>query len=201
MKYGLKNLRVYKMLREDKIVKLKRMIFCIIGIACIAILGVMAFDNNTSHKKFVKKEKSIPREKKTRTIITASWGDSYGSIDEMTGESDFIALVTVDGIEKTYVEEEIPFTIYNVSVDVPVYQAKKEQKILIVMTGQETDNSIVEIASDPLMEAGDRMLVFCKKNEDGSYRISGGPQGRFIYKDGKVTSVRLRNVISNNDAI
>ena len=33
------------------------------------------------------------------------------------------------------------------------------------------------------------ILVFCKENADGTYRILGGPQGRLVYDDGTLNSI------------
>lgn len=92
---------------------------------------------------------------------------------------------------KMYLQEGLPFTEFDVSVDMPIYNAKKGEKFGIIMTGQETATDIVEIEDDPLMLQGEKALVFCKRNTDGTYRILGGPQGRLAYQDGKLTSVEL----------
>ena len=36
-----------------------------------------------------------------------------------------------------------------------------------------------------------KMLVFCKENPDGTYRILSGPQGRLIYVNGKLNSLNV----------
>ena len=96
----------------------------------------------------------------------------------------------------------LPFTDFNVSVDEPIYHSEKGQKFIIVMTGQETDTEITELSDDPLMMAGDKALVFCKNNGDDTYRILDGPQGRFAYEDGKLTSMEVltsASAISNDE--
>lgn len=189
---------------ERKTMKSKRIILSILAIICISILGVISYQNSAYRKGTYQSWTSLPREQKARTILCPSWGRSYdsddGSFDTMTKESDLIALITVNGIERTYGMEGLPFTEFNVSIDKPIYQAEKGGKFIIVMTGQETDTEIIEIPNDPLMMAGDKALVFCKKNDDGTYRILGGPQGRFAYKDGKLTSIELlTSIISSED--
>lgn len=175
--------------------KSKRIILGVLSIICISILGVISYQNSNYRKGTYQSLTSIPREEKARTLLFPSWGTNYdsedGSFDKMTEESDLIALITVKGIERTYGAEGIPFTEFNVSVDTPIYKTKKGEKFIIVMTGQETETDIIEIPSDPLMIEGDKALVFCKENTDGTYRILGGPQGRFAYADGKLTSIEL----------
>ncbi len=41
---------------------------------------------------------------------------------------------------------------------------KKGEKFGIIMTGQETETTLVELSGDPLMVEGEKALVFCKKH-------------------------------------
>lgn len=176
--------------------KSKRIVLGAFGLACISVLGIISYNNSSYKNNVAQKEKSIPREKKAHTILCVSWawgyGDGSGSIDDMAENSDLIALITVDGVERVYAQEGLPFTEFNVCVDIPIYNVKKGEKFGIIMTGQETETTLVELSSDPLMVEGEKALVFCKKNTDGTYRILGGPQGRFVYQDGKLTSLELQ---------
>ena len=61
------------------------------------------------------------------------------------------------------------------------------------MTGGETEEKIVELNDDPLLKPGDEILVFCKENADGTYRIISGPKGRLIYNNGKLNSLNVVN--------
>lgn len=68
----------------------------------------------------------------------------------------------------------------------------------ICMTGGETEDNIIEIADDPLLQIGDEILVFCKENPDGTYQIISGPQGRLIYDNGKLNSLNVANTQVKN---
>lgn len=131
-------------------------------------------------------------EKKTE-YLSASWSYNYSDIEEMSKNSDLIALVTVQKKESMIVQDEIPYTIYSVRVNTPVYNSEKNQIFSIYMTGGETEEKIIEIEDDPLLKPNEKMLIFCKKNPDGTYQILNGSQGRLIYADGKLNSLNVTN--------
>lgn len=130
---------------------------------------------------------------KETEYLSASWSYNYGDIKEISQASDLIALVTVKGIKDTTIEQTIPYTTYSVEVKTPIYNSKENQQFSIYMTGGETEDKILEIADDPLLQSGDEILVFCKENPDGTYQILSGPQGRLIYTDGKLNSLNVVN--------
>lgn len=125
--------------------------------------------------------------------MNASWGYNYRDIEEIAKASDLIALVHVNGVENTFIENEIPYTTFSVSVITPIYNTNKDDEFIIYMTGGETEKQILEFADDPLLQKNDEILVFCKKNTDGTYRIISGPQGRLIYENGKLNSLNVIN--------
>lgn len=131
--------------------------------------------------------------KKETTYLSASWAYNYSDIEEISQASDLIALVTVKGIEDTTVENNIPYTIFSAEVNTPVYNSNEGEKFSIYMTGGETTDNIAELKDDPLLQKGDEILVFCKKNTDGTYQIISGPQGRLVYTDGKLNSLNVIN--------
>lgn len=133
-----------------------------------------------------KKEKPIE-------YLTSSWGYNYGDIEEISLASDLIALIKVNDIESTTVNNGIPFTIFSVDVIEPIYNTNAGESISIYMTGGETADKIVEIEDDPLLQKKEECLVFCKKNPDGTYQILSGPQGRLLYQDGKLSSLNMVN--------
>ena len=130
---------------------------------------------------------------KTKEVqyLSASWDYSYRDVEEIARASDRIALVSVGNVENTFIDQSVPYTIFSVKVDTPVYNCEEGQEFSIYMTGAETDTKIMEIAGDPLLQPGDEILVFCKENPDGTYRILGGPQGRLVYDDGTLNSLSV----------
>ena len=159
----------------------KKMTFVILS-AFIAIFAVVALINSNNR----------PREKEVR-YLSASWEYNYRDIEEITKDSDLIALVTVQGVEDTLVESNTPYTIFAVEVSTPIYNSVEGECFFIYMTGSETKDRIVELIDDSLLQKGDEILVFCKKNPDGTYQIMSGPQGRLVYEDGKLSSLNTTN--------
>lgn len=133
-----------------------------------------------------------PKEKEVK-YLSASWEYNYKDIEEISRDSDLIALVTVQGVEDTLVESNMPYTIFSVEVSIPIYNSVEGECFSIYMTGSETKDRIVELIDDPLLQKGDELLVFCKKNPDGTYQIIGGPQGRLVYESGKLSSLNTTN--------
>lgn len=131
-----------------------------------------------------------PHISKDKKIIKlgASWSYRYGDLEEITTESDLIALIEVANLAESYSDQQIPMSTYNVKVISPIYNADVDS-FEIKMTGMETDDVVYEVDGDPLLKKGEEFLVFCNENDDGSYRIIGGPQGRLTYADGKLNSL------------
>ncbi len=164
------------MLKNKKIIS-----SIIILLAIVLCTGSFVYFNN---KKDNKKE---------TTYLSASWAYNYSDIEEISQASDLIALVTVKGVENTTVENNIPYTTFSAEVNTPVYNSNEGEKLSIYMTGGETTDSITELKDDPLLQKGDEILVFCKKNTDGTYQIISGPQGRLVYTNGKLNSLNVIN--------
>lgn len=161
--------------------KNKKMTFVIFS-AFIAIFTVIAFVNINDRAK----EKEVK-------YLSASWEYNYKDIEEITESSDLIALVTVRAVEDTIVEYNLPYTIFTVEVNTPIYNSVEGETFSIYMTGGETKDKIVELIDDPLLQVDDEILVFCKKNPDGTYQIMSGPQGRLVYENGRLSSLNTTN--------
>lgn len=52
------------------------------------------------------------------------------------------------------------------------------------------DFEIQEVMDNPLLVEVDELLIFAKKNSDGTCTILAGPQGRLKCKDGEVSSLK-----------
>ena len=128
---------------------------------------------------------------KTETVMSASWAESYSSIEELADAADLAALVEVTGIAEV---EELDELLYHT-----VYSAKVVRgidtninDIEIVMMGKDDEEGIIEFEDDPLMAAGDKWLIFARRNDTGTYTILGGPDGRFSYDEETDTVTALR---------
>lgn len=127
------------------------------------------------------------------TYLSASWEYNYKDVKEISNASDLIALVKVDGVEDTFVDQNVPYTEFKVDVVNPVYNTNEGDNLTILMTGGEIKGRVTELQDDPLLQSGDEILIFCKQNTDGTYRILSGPQGRLVYNDGKLNSLNVSN--------
>lgn len=128
--------------------------------------------------------------------ISASWAYHYSGIDDLAENSDLIAVITVkDRIaDKDNKQYGAMLTKYTVQIDTLIY-GEETDRITVIMTGgtDDAEKKIYEISDDPLMENGDTYLIFAKQNEDGTYAILSGSQGRFVIIDDKVYSLNAVN--------
>lgn len=122
-------------------------------------------------------------DKYEKVIMHASWSYGYGSIEEMTKASDIVAIVKIKGAENV-LDSGIHFTNYTADVK-QLIRGNDEKEITIHMTGGVDDvtKSVYELSDDPLMQKDDEFLIFARKNQDGTYTILTGSQGRYVVKD------------------
>lgn len=132
-------------------------------------------------------------QEKNTQYLHASWEYNYANIEELSKNSDLIALVQVDDVENTEITDGILFTEFKVNVTESIYNSENIESFIIYMTGGENEDVIMEIEDDPLMQNGENFLVFCQKNSNGTYSILGGPQGRLVYENGAVNSLNVTN--------
>lgn len=125
-------------------------------------------------------------DKYEKVIMHASWSYGYGSIEEMAKTGDIVAIVKITGTESRP-DSGINFTNYTADVK-QLIRGNDEKEIKIHMTGgiDEEQKVIYELGDDPLMQIGDEFLIFARKNQDGTYTILSGPQGRYEIKDNRV---------------
>lgn len=118
-----------------------------------------------------------------RVYMSTSWHYGYSSIEEMTQSSDIVAIIKVTGAEST-LDSGIHFTNYTAQVK-QLICGNDEKEIKVHMTGgiDESKKLIYEFDDDPLMQTGDEFLIFARKNQDETYTILTGPQGRYVVKD------------------
>lgn len=127
------------------------------------------------------------------SYLSASWDYNYADINEISKASDLIALIRVNKQISEVEKNKLPFSIFEVEVIEPVYGCDVGDTISIYMTGGNINGKKLEIEDDPLLEKGQEFLVFTQKNNDGTYKILSGPQGRLEYKDKKLNSLQVVN--------
>lgn len=128
------------------------------------------------------------RPQKQAQWVTGSWEKRYASLRELTADSELIAIVTVQ--ERTAGKEDaLPSTLFTVKIHTLLWGAPLTDTFTVAMTGGEKDGVLIQVTDDPLMEKEEMYLLFCTENTDGTFRVLGGPQGRFRYQDGSLTPV------------
>jgi len=150
-------------------------IFITLGIVAMAIIAVICIMLNKPepHKEY----------------LSTSWMYGYADVEELTAHSDLIALIKVNGLLET-VGGSIPASVFEVNVTDGILGCTTGDVISIYMTGGKTGNQIFEVKSDPLMKKGQEFLIFARKNQDGTYTVLGGPQGRLVYANGLLNSLK-----------
>ncbi|MDE6149572.1 MAG: hypothetical protein K2F81_05690 [Ruminococcus sp.] len=170
--------------------KIKETLTTLVCLLTICVVGV-----GCSNKESLSDYEKVP--------LSASWSYNYESIDELTKFSDIIAVISVDGmnLDKTYESYGVTLTKYSAEIKELIY-GEEGSKIDIIMTGgiDNVEKKIYEVVDDPLMEKGDEYLIFAQKNEDGTYAVLSGSQGRFVFKNDRVYSLNVINeqVSTNN---
>lgn len=131
-----------------------------------------------------------------KVLLSASWSYNYEDVEEVSKNSDIIAVVKVvsSTISDKFMQYGVLQTIYTVEVVDAIY-GDIGSEIQIVMTGgvSKEQKKIYEIADDPLMNINDEYVIFAKENTDGTYRALSGFQGRYAISDGNVYSLNVSN--------
>lgn len=124
---------------------------------------------------------------------TVCYAYNYDSLEEITYEADFIALARVDSAELTENRSDFAETAFTMTVTEQVYNSQKNETFIIKMEGGETLTKLYKVEGEPLMKIGQEVLVFCKMNDDGTYRIINGPQGRLLFENGRLNPLTSEN--------
>ncbi len=153
-----------------------------IVIVFISTLGLRKASDTEDYSKYKK------------VYLNASWAYNYEDVSELTENCDLAAYISVTGWESNhkYKDYGVDLTVFTAEIQDSLF-GKKEGTVRIVMTGKidEKEKIIYEIADDPLMKPGDKFFVFAKANEDGTYTILSGPQGRFAIVNDAVYSLNV----------
>lgn len=138
------------------------------------------------------------------TEVYVSWAKGYEGIEDLSGEADLIAVGTAKEIVE--VTDEVVgaarwgpiifyFTDFAFSVEQVLKGPQDIREVIIHQTGAAGEE---EIRDDPLLECGDKYVLFLHEYETGKYYILGGPQGRFQIIENEVFSMNniLPGIIS-----
>ena len=132
--------------------------------------------------------------------LSASWAQSYSSIEPMARESDMVVVGTVTGVGGVTVDSRkagsvtasLVFTDFQFAVEETFKGSAGSSTILIHQTGGRDGATILEVHDDPLLEVGVRYLLFLRKLSPGQYAVKAGPVGRMLVDGGQVFSLSAR---------
>jgi hypothetical protein len=127
--------------------------------------------------------------------MAASWAQWFRSVGDMKNGSDIGVVATVSNIgDTTTPSNGPPSHLVTVNVERAIYQkngANVPNSITFTQTGgAELDGVAHIVEDDPLFQRGERVILFLQEYQSGSYRIAGGPTGRYsVDGNGNVSTV------------
>jgi len=128
------------------------------------------------------------------------WAYRYGNLTEMRNAADRVVDGVVVGSSTSGCE--LIFTYYTVKIIMTVKGNSDSSLITVAQTGGVIGNSTQEVRDDPLMQIGDRVILFLNFDpKNGIYGTLGGPQGRLIVTDHLVYSLNVLYPDRNIDII
>jgi hypothetical protein len=128
------------------------------------------------------------------------WAYLYGNLTEMRNAADRVVDGVVVGSSTSGCE--LIFTYYTVKIIMTVKGNSDSSLITVAQTGGVIGNSTQEVRDDPLMQIGDRVILFLNFDpENGIYGTLGGPEGRLIVTNHLVYSLNVLYPDRNIDII
>ena len=129
-----------------------------------------------------------------KVVLHADWVTKYDGVTQLYDDADLVIVGTV--------LDHIPWIVYGSSdTATPVVMTNytftvtnlikgdiDTETVLVYMTGGSSEGHTYELTDSPLLENGDKQVLFLKKGYQNSYYVLGGPQGRFTVINDKVYS-------------
>jgi len=132
-------------------------------------------------------------------VVNVCWARGYGSLKELVASPYTTVIVKGVVIEaKSYVEglheptrgPGLIFTDYLLEVQLVLKGSLNVSDVITIhQTGGTIGEAVMTVWDDPPLSVGDALILFLYEYEPGKYYIEGGPQGRFILRDGLVYSL------------
>ena len=163
-------------------------IFAVVIVA-IGVLGVAL-------SVFLKDTDKTPEELRTNKLIvskTVCYAYNYDTIEKITYVSHFIALARVEDSQLTGNRSDFAETAFKMTVIEPVYNCEKGEEFTLKAEGGETLTKIYKVEGEPLPRKGQELLVFCKINDDGTYSVINGAQGRLLFENERLNFLNSEN--------
>jgi hypothetical protein len=125
------------------------LIISIISLSIICLMFIIRFENKNDNQEI--------------SYLTASWNYNYKDINEISNDSDLIAIVRVNKLNNSSEINGIPCSTFEVEVTDPIFGCEVDETFSIFITGVNSNNKKVKIIDDPLLKEGEEFLVFTKK--------------------------------------
>ena len=125
----------------------------------------------------------------------ASWAQYCRSMKDLKGYSDIAVVGVVSEVSPAVqaAADGLVFTTVTLTVaSMPwsrVLTTPVPETVSYVQTGGTYQGVTYQIDDDPLVQVGDRVLMFFSEYSPGTYRVTGGPTGRFSVAGGVVKPV------------
>lgn len=127
----------------------------------------------------------------------ASWPTYYGSIAALTADAPLVVVGAVTGVANaTAVEQSagavtasLIFTDVTVRIDRVLRGTAPGATVQVRQTGGTANGTRLEVADDPLLQVGDQYVLFLRPGGADTYAVVGGPQGRLVLRNGRVSSL------------
>jgi hypothetical protein len=117
----------------------------------------------------------------------------YGDVPSLRADADLVALGEIIGCPSAESHQTavgaVYFTDFSFQIESVLYGAASQSAIVIHQTGGIVGGGTVEFMDDPLMQPGDQYVLFLREARPGLYYVLGGPQGRFVVHDERVSSL------------
>jgi hypothetical protein len=125
--------------------------------------------------------------------LQVSLAMSYEDIPSLKADADLVVLGEIIGCPSVESHQtavgSVYFTDFSFQIESVLHGAASQPAIVIHQTGGIVGGKTVEIMDDPLMQTGDRYVLFLREARPDLYFVLGGPQGRFVVRDGLVSSL------------
>jgi hypothetical protein len=175
--------------------------FLFIGVLASLLFGIVVFIGSNTQSI------TSTHQPNAEVVINvdASWPKFYHSLTDLKTSSDIAVEGSIAAIASQTIEQNLPFTDFQFHVD-KILSAPKGvisgNTIIIHQTGgpmtvnvQGTATKVLfQVGDDPLMHAGDHLVLFLHQYAPNHYFVVGGPTGRFTVQQGVVHPINSEGI-------
>lgn len=144
---------------------------------------------------------AAPTEEET-TFVSLSWAETPTTLAELDDLAETVVRVRITGVSGTGNIDStngapLPYTEFDAEV-VERIAGDAADSIVIRQSGGSLDGVTYAIAEDPLMSPGEEYVLFLTEWAPGSYKINGGPSGRFTVVGDEVQPLESTTIVDES---